>query len=90
MDNKDIREVLTALLTSIAAKARQDALAGQSDIGSIFSQDGENLKSLNAQAVEDAIVNIKKATATKEGARRLINGIMVVAKVAAKAALPPA
>lgn len=90
MDKDAVRETLTGLLSDIAAKAREDALAGESDIGSIFRREGENLRSLDAKAVEDAIVDINKATATKEGARRLMNGIMVAAKAAAKIAFPTA
>lgn len=89
MDKEALREALTSLLTDVANKAREDALAGRSDIGSIYRREHEDrLKSLDAEAVEAAIVDIDKATATKEGARRLINGIMVAAKVAAKVAFP--
>ncbi len=88
MDQEAIKAALTALLTDVAAKARVDALAGNSDIGSIFRRKSEQLQSLDPQAVEDAIIAINKATATKEGARRLINGILVAAKVAAKIAFP--
>jgi len=88
MDPETIKEALTTMLTDVAAKARADALAGNSDIGSIFRRDGEQLKSLNPQAVEDAILAINKATATKEGTRRLVNGILVAAKAAAKIAFP--
>jgi hypothetical protein len=84
MDQETVKEVLTSLLTDIAARAREDALAGNSDIGSIFRRDGEKLQSLDPRTVEDAIVAINKATATKEGTRRLINGIMVAAKAAAR------
>ena len=85
MDNEAIRQSLTSLLTDVAAKAKQDALAGRSDIGSIYRREREQLKSLNPQAVEDAIAHINKATATKEGTRRLVNGILVAAKAAANA-----
>lgn len=88
MDQEAIKQALTSLLTDVAAKAREDALAGNSDIGSVFRRDSEKLKSLDPKAVEDAIVDINKATATKEGARRLMNGIMVAAKAAAKIAFP--
>ncbi len=84
MDAEAIREALTALLTDVAAKARKDALAGNSDIGSIFRRDSEKLQSLNPTAVEEAIVAINKATNSKEGTRRLINGILIAAKAAAK------
>lgn len=88
MDQEAIKTALTSLLTDVAAKARADALAGNSDIGSIFRRDSEQLKSLDPKAVEDAIIDINKATATKEGARRLMNGLMVAAKAAAKIAFP--
>ena len=88
MDNKQIQEALTSLLTDVATKARKDALAGESDMGSIFRRDNEKLQSLDPKAVEDAIINIKKATATKEGARRLMNGLMVAARAAARIAFP--
>jgi acetylglutamate kinase len=88
MDPKVIKQVLTSLLTDIADKAKADALAGQSDIGSIFRRDTTQLQSLNPKAVEDAVAAINKATATKEGTRRLINGILVAAKAAAKIAFP--
>ena len=84
MDQNAIKIALTTLLTDIAAKARADALAGSSDIGSIFRRESEQLRSLSPKAIEDAITAINKATATKEGARRLINGLMVAAKAAAK------
>ena len=84
MDKETVKEVLTSLLTDIATKACEDALAGNSDIGSIFRRDSEKLQSLDPKTIEDAIIAINKATATKEGARRLINGIMVAAKAAAR------
>lgn len=87
MDNKAIRDALTALLTDVAEKAKKDALEGKSDIGSIFKRKGPSLSSLDAQAVEQAIENINKATATKEGTRRLVNGLLVAAKVAARIAV---
>ena len=88
MDQEAIKTVLTALLTDVAARARADALAGNSDIGSIFRRESEQLQNLDPKAVEDAIVAINKATATKEGTRRLVNGILVAAKMAAKIAFP--
>ena len=90
MDKEAIRQALTALLTDVAAKAREDALAGRSDIGSVWRREREQLSSLDPDAVEAAIADINKATATKEGARRLMNGLMVVAKAAAKVAFPSA
>ena len=88
MDKDKVRKVLAELLIDIANKAREDSLNGESDIGSIFRRDHEILSTLNAEVIEDAIRNINKATATKEGARRLINGVMVAAKAAARIALP--
>jgi hypothetical protein len=90
MDKEAIRQALTALLADVAAKAKEDALAGRSDIGSIYRREGERLSSLDPEAVEAAIVDINKATATKEGARRLMNGLMVIAKAAAKVVFPAA
>ena len=85
MDPRLIGHALTAALEMVADKARADALAGESDIGSVFDDDVDPLPSMDVAKIEEAIANIDKATATKEGARRLINGILVVAKVAAKA-----
>ena len=87
MENEAIRDALTALLSDVAEQAKQDAREGKSDIGSIFRREGPSLKSLDAQKVEQAISDIKKATATKEGTRRLVNGLLVAAKVAAKIAV---
>ena len=84
MDSEAIKQALTALLTDVAAKAREDALAGNSDIGSIFRRESEKLQSLNPKAIEDAIIAINKVTATKEGTRRLVNGILVAVKAAAR------
>ncbi len=88
MDSEQIKEALTSLLTDIASKAKADALAGRSDIGSIFKRDTKELQGLNPQAVDEAILAIDKATATKEGTRRLVNGILVAAKAAARVAFP--
>ena len=87
MDKEAVKKILTALLEDVATKAREDALSGESDIGSIFRREGENLKSLDVKALDQAISDIDQATATQEGARRLMNGIMLAAKVAAKLTL---
>lgn len=91
VDETKVREILTSLLTEVAAKARADALAGQSDIASVWRRDAISLTSMDPTKVEEAIADINKATATKEGARRIINAIMVAAKAVAKIALtqPP-
>ena len=79
-----IRQALTEVLESVASQARADARAGESNIGSIFDDEVKALPSLDITKVEQAIRDVEIATNTKEGARRLINGLMVVAKVAAK------
>jgi len=86
MDKDQIRDALTALLQDIADKAQKDARSGESDIGSIFRRDSKPLQQLDMKAIDEAIANIDKATATKEGARRLMSGVMLAAKVAAKIA----
>ncbi len=88
MDQEAIRKALTLLLLEVAAKAREDAAADRSDIGSIYRRKRDSLSSLDVQRIEDTILQIERATSTKEGARRLINGLMVAAKVAAKFAFP--
>lgn len=88
MDQTKIKEALVAMLEEVAEKAKADARAGESDIGSIFREDSTPLKRLDVAAVEEAIANVNKATATKEGTRRLVNGLFLAAKVAARVAFP--
>jgi len=89
MDNEAIRKVLIELLEDVRDKARQDARGDNADIGSIWRDDRtSHTSSLDAAKAEEAIANVKRATATKEGARRLVNGIMVLAKIAVKTAFP--
>ena len=88
MDPEVIKAALKNMLHEIADKARADARRGESDIASIFEDEVAPLPSVDIAKIEEAIANIDKATATKEGARRLISGILVVAKVAAKVAFP--
>lgn len=85
MDPEVVKRALQEMLEGVAQKARADAISGESDIGSIFNDEPKTLPSLDLAKVEQAIRDVEKATRTKEGARRLINGLMVVAKVAAKA-----
>ncbi len=87
MDKDVIKATLTGLLNDIATRARKDAIAGESDIGSIFRREGPSLTSLDMKAIDQAIANIERATATKEGARRLMNGLMIAAKTAARIVL---
>jgi len=88
MDQEAIRKALVNMLASVATKARQDALNEESDIAAIYNKDRADLQSLDIQKVEEAIRNIDRATATKEGARRLVNAIMVAAKAILKAKFP--
>lgn len=89
VDETKVKELLTDLLNDVAAKAREDALQGRSNIGSIFSRDRDtNLRTLDVEKAEQAIRDIEDATATKEGARRLVNAIMVAAKTVAKVYYP--
>lgn len=89
MDESKIRESLVTMLTDVANQARADALAGQSNIGSIYDKDLPKLRTLDPKQIEEAIANIKKATATKESAARLINAILVAAKTVATIAIRP-
>tara|TARA_R110002096_G_scaffold108964_2_gene238489 strand:+ start:1050 stop:1310 length:261 start_codon:yes stop_codon:yes gene_type:complete len=86
MDKEAVKEVLTNLLSDIADKARADAQAGESDIGSIFRREGNSLQALDIKTLDKAIANIDKATATQEGARRLMNGVIMAASIAARLA----
>jgi phosphoserine phosphatase len=88
MDPEAVKNALQAMLEDVANKARADAMSGESDIGSVFEDRTDSLPGLDVAKVEQAIRDVDKATRTKEGARRLINGLLVVAKVAAKAAFP--
>ena len=85
MDPEVIRKALTEALTSVANKAREDARRGASDIGSVFDDEVETLPGLDIVKIEEAIANINTAASTKEGARRLVNGLLVVAKIASRA-----
>jgi hypothetical protein len=86
MDQNKIKEALTALLKDVASQAEADARAGESDIGSIFRQEGESLHKLDVKAINKTISHIETATATREGALKLMNGIMLAARVAARIA----
>jgi len=86
MDQDKIKEALTTLMRDVANKAEADAKAGESDIGSIFRQTDVSLQQLDVEAINQTITHIETATATREGAQRLMNGIMLAAKVAARLA----
>ena len=81
MDNH-IKEALLSFLEGIETRARADALAGHSDIGSIFG-DAPDLQMIDPKQVQDVIAAINQATSTKEAARRIVNAILVAAKIAA-------
>lgn len=83
MDENKIREVLTELLSDIAQQAKIDALAEKSNIGSIYDKPLPIMKVLDEKKVAEAILDIKKATATKELAARLMNAVLIAAKTIA-------
>ena len=86
MDPKIIKKNLTEMLEDVAAKARSDAQSGESDISSVFEDMPRPSLNFDIAKIEEAIRNIDKATATKDGARRLLNGILLAARIAAKVA----
>lgn len=83
MDENKVREMLIAFLTDIADQAKADAIAGQSNIGSIFDQNISVMKMLDEKKIREIITDIKKATVTKESAARLMNSILLAAKTIA-------
>lgn len=83
MDNKKIEEALTSMLSEVADQARQDARDGVSNIGSIYKRERSELKSLDPAVVDEAIKNIKRATATKKGTKQLLSAVMLAARVIA-------
>jgi len=85
MDKEAIKQALQDMLKGVADKARADAMAGESDIGSIFDDELQLAPGMDIAKVEEAILNVERATATKEGAQRLMDGIMIIAKIAARA-----
>lgn len=84
MDQQQVKKALQSLLEDVARQARKDALQGTSNIGSIYDRERSQLGGLKAEAVEEAIADIATATSTKAGTRRLLNGLLVAAKAAAK------
>ena len=89
MDNEAVRRILTSLLSDIASQAKIDSTTGVSNIASIYRPVTDNqFDSLDPQKIEEAIKDINHATATKEGARRLVNALMVVAKTVARIYFP--
>ena len=83
MDETKIREMLTSFLMDVANQAKADAKAGQSNIGSVFDRDTPAMKMLDEKKIQEAIADIKRATATKESCARLINTILLAAKAIA-------
>jgi len=88
MDPEAIKNTLKSMLEQVAEKARVDAQQGKSDISSIFEDEQERLPSIDIDKIEEAISNIDKATATKKGAVRLVNSIMVAARFVAQINFP--
>lgn len=88
MDPEVVKQALQAMLEKVARKARDDAMRGESDISSVFEEEPDMLPSLDVARIEQAIIDIDRATATKEGARRLMNGLMVAARAAARITFP--
>lgn len=88
VDEARIRELLTSMLEEIADKAKADAVAGESDIGSIWRDNSTpKLPSLDLAKVQQAIQDINKVTATKEAARLFVDALMVTARIAARTLL---
>jgi len=83
VDEIKIRQVLTDLLLDITGKARSDALNGRSDISQAFGSELPFLKTLDDAAIKQAILDIHKATATKETSAKLLNAILSAAKIIA-------
>ena len=82
IDETKVRDALVSLLEGVAEKARQDARDNNSDIMSVIgTNEGDGNASINLEHVERAIENVERATRTKEGARRMLNAIMVTARV---------
>ena len=84
MDPTIVKQALQAMLEKVAHKARDDAMRGESDISSVFEDEPDTLPSLDVAKIEQAIADIDRATKTKEGTRRLMDGIMLAARTAAK------
>lgn len=88
MNDEAIITALKIALVTVAQQARIDATAGESDIGSVFEDELDTVPSLDLAKLEETIRDINKAAATKEGMRRLVNGIMIAARLAAKLTNP--
>jgi hypothetical protein len=77
-----IHAVLTSFLEGIENHARADALEGHSNIGSIFDTT-PTLQTIDTQKIQELLTAIHQATVTKETTRRIVNAILVAAKIAA-------
>lgn len=86
MKLKDMREQLTALVESMAEKARSDAKRGEVDLSDILGVkvDDDELKLLDAAEVRATVDGINSLTRTKAGARRLVAALTVAIKHASK------
>jgi len=83
-NSQDIQQLLRAWLKSVADKAQEDSLRGESSIGSIYQEAEINLEGLTEQDLDQISKDIEQATRTKEGSRRLINALASVARVIVK------
>jgi len=85
IDENRVRDALVTLLVDVAAKAKEDSLSGESDIASVYRRGNKtDLSAVNVERIDEAIRNIEKATSTKDGARRVVNAIMAVARTVAQ------
>ncbi len=83
MDESKIRDALIGMLSEVAAQAKADAASGNSDIGSVLDKNKPELRQLDEKQINQAIQDIRRATATKEGAARLVSALLVAAKTVA-------
>lgn len=84
-----IKDILNSLLNEVAEQAKNDAISGKSNIGSIYDKSTPELIRLDEKAIKQAIDDINKVTATKEGTARLVNALLVAAKTIAAVTIRP-
>jgi acetylglutamate kinase len=83
MEESKIRDALINMLTEVAEQAKADALSGKSNIGSVLDKNKPELRQLDEKQINQAIQDIRKATATKEGTARLVSALLVAARTIA-------
>lgn len=89
MDEIKIREILVGMLNDIAIQAQADAASGKSNISSIYNKNIPTLRVLDEKQIKQAIEDIHKATATKEGTARLVNALLMAARTVAAITIRP-